>query len=114
MPQKQVQVSADNSNVQITVGPPYGLVRVVNIDLTDSKSIVEGIIEVLSLSDSRTSERINALTQKIESLEKRVLSEEDVLRLVNLLRAHPSEFRSDGRPTNDDLLANKLEAMLKN
>ena len=113
MGQKQVVVSDDNTKMEITIGQVYGLVKVVSIDLTDSKSIVEGVIKVLSLSDALTNERINALTQKIESLEKRALSADDIRRITHLLRAQSGEFRADGKPTNDDLLASKLEAMLK-
>jgi hypothetical protein len=113
MAQKQVVVSEDNTNLQITVGPPYGLVHILSIDLTNSKSIVEGMVQVLSLSEAHTNDRINALAKKVEVLEKRVPSEEDIRRLVHLLKTQSTEFRPDGRPTNDDLLANKLEAMLR-
>ncbi len=90
-----------------------GVVRVVSIDLTDSKSIVEGVVEALSLSHALANERINALAQKIESLEKRVLSADDIHRITHLLRTQSGEFRADGSPTNDELLARKLEAMMK-
>jgi hypothetical protein len=113
MSQKQVVVSDDNTKMNITIGQYLGPVNVVNIDLTDSKSIVEGVIQVLSLSNACTNERINVLTQKIESLEKCVLSGDDIRRIIHLLRTQSEEFRADGRPTNDDLLASKLQAMLK-
>jgi hypothetical protein len=113
MSQKQVVVSDDQTKLQVTIGPPYGLVHVVNIDLTDSRNIVEGIVQILSLGDAITNGRINALTEQVASLEKRLLSADDIQRIVHLLRTCSNEFRADGRPTNDDLLANKVETMSK-
>ena len=113
MGQKQVTVNDDNTKLQITVGPPSGLVHTVNIDLTDVKNIVEGIVEVLRLSETHTNARINLLMQKLESLEKRALSDDDIRRIAHILKTQSGELRADGRPTNDTILANKLESMLK-
>jgi hypothetical protein len=114
MAEKQVVVREDNTKLQITVGPPYGLAHVVSIDLTNSKSIVEGVIQVLALSDAHMNDRISALAQKVDVLEKRVLNDDDIRRLIYLLKTQSTEFRPDGRPTNDDILASKLDAMLRN
>lgn len=113
MSQKQVVVNEDNTKMTINVGQGSHILKSISIDLTDSKSIVEGVIEALSLTQAFASERMNALAQKIESLENRVLSVDDVSRITHLLRTHSDEFRSDGRPTSDNLLVSKLEAMIK-
>jgi hypothetical protein len=60
---KQVVVDEDNTSLQITIGPPYGLVHTVTIDLTDAKSIVQGVVEVLSLSDASTHARAKAVVK---------------------------------------------------
>jgi hypothetical protein len=58
MSQKQVIVSDDNTKMNINIGHASGVVRVIGIDLTDSKSIVVGVVEALSLSHALANERI--------------------------------------------------------
>jgi hypothetical protein len=113
MSQKQVVVNEDNTRMTINIGQDYRILKAISVDLTDSKSIVEGVTEALSLGQALANERLNALAQKIESLEKLILSADDVRRITHLLRTQSGEFRADGKPTNDELLASKLEATMK-
>jgi uncharacterized protein YunC (DUF1805 family) len=60
----------------LQVGPAVGFCRVIEIDLTDAKSIVEGVVAALSAGEQLIQARLASLTQRVESLEK--LSKEEL------------------------------------
>jgi hypothetical protein len=75
-------------------------------DPTDENKANETLNEILRLAKA-------PLIAEIETLKKRVLSAEEIQRFAALVKSHPNETRFDGRPTSDNLLVAKLEAMLK-
>ncbi len=75
-------------------------------DPTDENKANETLNEILRLAKA-------PLIAEIEALKKHVLLAEEIQRFATLVKSHPSEMRFDGRPTSDDLLVAKLEAMLK-
>jgi hypothetical protein len=76
------------------------------LDPTDENNANEVLNEILRLAKA-------PLIAEIEALKKRVLSVEEIQRFATLVKSHPNEMRFDGRPTSDDLLVAKLEAMLR-
>jgi len=109
----KVNVTVDESKRNMTlevVGS--GLSRVIEFDLTDTKSIVEGVVAAFSAGDQFIEARLASLTKRVDSLE--TLSKDELQYLAQLLRLHPRASRADGRPTPDDELAKKLEGLAKN
>jgi hypothetical protein len=92
--------------ISLTFGPSGG-VFTFTIDPADKINVEETLNEILRLAKA-------PLVEQIEALKKRVLSDDEIQRLAHLLRTNSSETRLDGRPTSDDLLADKLEATLPN
>ena len=83
------------------------------LDLDDYNDVTKKITDITELMKRPLVGQINELSKENESLKKRVLSADEIQRLIGVLKMHPNEMRFDGRPTNDDLLVSKLEGMLK-
>lgn len=108
----KINVTVAEKDRRITIGVGYaGYVREIGIDLTDAKSVVDGVVTAANLGDQLTQGRIAELAKRVEALEK--FSKEDLQYLARLVRMHPREFRPDGKPTSDDALADKLDALVK-
>lgn len=66
----KLNVSVDENKrwmtLQVGIG---GLYRIIEIDLTDTKSIVDGVVAASSANDQLIQAQIAALTKRVESLE---------------------------------------------
>ena len=108
----KLNVTIDETKRNITLGFGVGAwSRSIVIDLTDIKNVVDGLMEVVSMSHQHVEGRISDLSKRLEALEK--LSKEDLHYLADLVRQRGREFRRDGGPTADDELANKLDVLAK-
>jgi hypothetical protein len=111
---RELEVSEEKKTIQLSSGAGFTGGRfTTTLNLVDPADTARELFRVFSFEDAITSSQINALATENKLLKKRVLVPNEMERLVHLLRTNPSELRSDGRPTNDDLLADRLEAMLK-
>ena len=100
----------------LNIGVAFGLsggVRQFQINLNNPDDVVQKITEITDVVKAPLLQQIGKLTQEVESLKKRTLSVEEIQRLSRALIANSSEFRADGKPTQDDLLAKRLEVWSK-
>lgn len=98
--------------VEVMFGPS-GAMFEFQINLNDKENVVQKITEITDLVKAPLVRQVNELKQENDALKKRALSNEEIQRLARALNTNPSEFRADGRPTQDELLAKKLEVWLK-
>jgi len=74
MSTKPVMVNEGETRITITFGPQFGggNQQILTIDLANMKSVIAGIADLLNLSQFNTSRQIEALSKRLESLEKRL------------------------------------------
>ncbi len=111
---RELEVNEEKKTIHVSTRPGfYGGLFDTTLKLIDPGDTAKELSGVFAFEDAITGNQINALSKEIESLKKRLLLPDEIQRLVYLLRTHSSETRFDGRPTSDDILASKLESILK-
>jgi len=108
-----VTVDAARKVMTIQLGSGLGVCRMIEIDMTDITSVVNGILTAADLNDQYIQSKISAMSQRLEALERRGLSKSDAEYLADLVRGHPNAHRADGKPTPDDELAARLDAIAR-
>jgi hypothetical protein len=112
---RELEVNEEKKTIHVSTRPGfYGGLFDTTLKLIDPKDTAKELCGVFAFEDAVTGNQINALSKEVESLKKRMLLPDEIQRLVHLLKIHPSETRLDRRPTSDDVLADKPEAMIKN
>jgi len=112
---RELEVNEEKKTIHVSTRPGfYGGLFDTTLKLIDAGDTAKELCGVFAFEDAITATQINALSKEIESLKKRLLLPDEIQRLVYFSRIHSSEIRFDGRPSSVDVLANKLESMLKN
>jgi hypothetical protein len=107
----KLNVTVDEATRQITVGFSVGaLSRSIVIDLTDMKSVADGLVQVFSVSQQHLQCQLNGLAKRLETLEK--LSTDDWRFLADMVRQNRRDIRGDETLRVDEL-ANKLDVLAK-
>jgi hypothetical protein len=80
MSTKPVMVNEDETKITITFGPQFGgIQQTLTIDLANMKSVIAGIADLLNLSQLYTGRQIEALSKRVEDLEKRLPPDDKTL-----------------------------------
>jgi hypothetical protein len=108
----KLTVTVDEKDRTVTLGFAIGaLSRSIVIDLADMKTVVDGFVQVFSMSQQHLQGQLNGFAQRLEVLEN--LSKDDLRYLADLVRENRRELRSGDAPAVDNELANKLDLLAK-
>ena len=108
----KLNVTVDEANRSVTLGFAIGaLSRSTAIDLADMKNVVDGLVQIFSMSQQYLQGQVSGLAQRVEALEK--LSKDELRYLADLVRQNRRQFRNGDASAVDDELANKLELLAK-
>jgi hypothetical protein len=107
----KLNVTVDEATRHITVGYSVGaLSRSVVIDLSDMKSVADGLVQVFCMSQQHLQDQLSGLAKRLETLE--TLSRGDWRYLADMVRQNRREIRGDEALSVDEL-ANKLDVLAK-
>ena len=69
----KLNVTVDEKNRRITLrAGSFGLWREIDIDITDVKSVVDGVLAAVNIGDSVSQARIAELATRVEALENQL------------------------------------------